>query len=99
MSKNVSSASKTTGAYGVSLPLSTEMPTNKDKELTNKLTECLKKYSVYESDSELMHRMDVLHKINTLFKDWIKKISVSKVNILPFLYSAIITIFSNNFIY
>jgi len=48
------------------------------KELTEKLEETLKKYSVFESDSELRHRMDVLHKINSLFKDWIKRISVSK---------------------
>ena len=68
----------TTKSYGVSVPLSTEYPTLKDKELTDKLEETLKKYSVFESDSELRHRMEVLHKINSLFKDWIKKISVSK---------------------
>ncbi len=67
-------------SYGVSVPLSTDYPTLKDKELTEKLEETLKKYSVFESDSELRHRMDVLHKINTLFKDWIKKISISKVS-------------------
>ena len=67
-------------SYGVSVPLSTEFPTIKDKELTDKLEETLKKYSVFESDSELRHRMDVLHKINTLFKDWIKQISISKVS-------------------
>ena len=68
----------TTKSYGVSVPLSTEFPTLKDKELTDKLEETLRKYSVFESDSELRHRMEVLHKINSLFKDWIKKISVSK---------------------
>ena len=71
-------------SYGVSLPLSVEYPTLKDKELTEKLEESLKKYSVFESDSELRHRMDVLHKINTLFKDWIKTISMSKVSIKIF---------------
>lgn len=70
-----------TKSYGVSLPLSTELPTNKDKELTEKLQECLKKYAVFETDSELRHRMDVLHRINTLFKDWIQSISMSKVNL------------------
>jgi poly(A) polymerase len=71
-------SSMTTKSYGVSVPLSTEYPTLKDKELTDKLEETLKKYSVFESDSELRHRMDVLHKINSLFKDWIKRTSVSK---------------------
>ena len=65
-------------SYGVSDPLSTEYPTQKDKELTEKLEETLRKYNVFESDTELRHRMDVLHKINQLFKDWIKQISISK---------------------
>ncbi len=68
-----------TKSWGVSVPLSTEYPSLKDKELTEKLEESLRKYNVFESDSELRHRMDVLHKINTLFKDWIKQISISKV--------------------
>ena len=70
-----------TKSYGVSQPLSLEFPTLKDKELTEKLEESLKKYNVFESESELRHRMEVLHKINTLFKDWIKKITVSKVKL------------------
>jgi poly(A) polymerase Pap1 len=68
-------------SYGVSVPLSVENPSVKDIELTEKLEETLRKYSVFESDSELRHRMDVLYKINTLFKDWIKNISISKVGI------------------
>ena len=68
----------TTRSYGVSDPLSVEFPTTKDKELTEKLEETLRKYNVFESDTELRHRMDVLHKINQLFKDWIKQISLSK---------------------
>ena len=64
--------------FGVTETISTEFPTLKDKELTDKLEETLRKYAVFESDSELRQRMDVLHKINQLFKDWIKKISVSK---------------------
>ena len=69
---------KTTRSYGVSDPLSVEFPTTKDKELTDKLEETLRKYNVFESDTELRHRMDVLHKINQLFKDWIKQISILK---------------------
>ncbi len=54
----------------------------KDKELTEKLEETLRKYSVFESESELRHRMDVLHKINSLYKDWIKAISLVKVKLI-----------------
>ncbi len=67
--------------WGVSVPLSTEYPSLRDKELTDRLEESLRKYNVFESDSELRHRMDVLHRINTLFKDWIKQISISKVSV------------------
>jgi poly(A) polymerase len=69
----------TTRTYGVSAPLSVETPTQRDKDLTQKLEETLQPYNVFETFSELGHRMDVLHKINTLFKDWIKTISMSKV--------------------
>lgn len=65
-------------SYGVSMPLSTDFPTMRDKELTEKLEETLRKYSVFESDAELRHRMDVLHKINALYKGWIKQMSVCK---------------------
>lgn len=52
----------------------------RDKELTTKLEETLRKYAVFETDSELRHRMDVLHKINTLYKNWIRQISVKSKN-------------------
>jgi len=65
-------------SYGVSQPISLDYPTLRDKELTEKLEEALRKYNVFESDSELRHRMDVLQRINRLFKDWIKNISISK---------------------
>ena len=68
--------------FGISSPVSLEVPTYRDQELTRKLEESLRKYNVFESDSELRHRMNVLHKINSLFKNWIKTISISKV-LLP----------------
>ncbi len=71
---------QTTKTYGVSVPLSTEFPTLRDKELTEKLDECLRKYNVFETESELRHRMDVLHKINSLYRNWIKTISIAKVS-------------------
>ncbi len=67
-----------TRSYGVSQPISLDYPTLRDRELTDKLEETLRKYNVFESDSELRQRMDVLQKINQLFKEWIKNISISK---------------------
>lgn len=81
MSSTASVDNGNSKTYGVSMPLSTDYPTLRDKELTEKLEESLKKYGVFETDAELRHRMDVLHKINTLYKNWIKTISMSKVYI------------------
>ena len=75
-----SSINTPTRTYGVSQPLSTEFPTMRDKELTEALERTLRTYSVFETESELRHRMDVLHKINSLYRNWIKTISMSKVN-------------------
>lgn len=69
------------GGYGVTDPVSTKPPDPKDNELTKKLEEQLKQYNVFESDADLRHRMEVLHKIDSLFKEWIKKISINKVYI------------------
>ncbi len=68
-------------SYGVSVPLSSDHPTQKDNDLTAKLEDTLRKYNIFETDSELRHRMDVLYKINGLFKEWIKRISINKVKL------------------
>jgi poly(A) polymerase len=75
----MSTSTSSIKAYGVSEALSTKPPDQKDIELTKRLEECLRNYDVFESESELQHRMNVLHKINILFKDWIKQILLSKV--------------------
>ena len=78
MQLNESSTRAVNRSYGVSDPLSVEYPALKDKELTDKLKESLRKYNVFESDTDLRHRMDVLKRINQLFTEWIKQISISK---------------------
>lgn len=75
----MSTSTSSNKAYGVSAPLSTNPPDQKDIELTKRLEEFLRNFDVFESESELQHRMNVLHKINILFKEWIKQISLSKV--------------------
>jgi poly(A) polymerase Pap1 len=72
-----------TRSYGVSLPLSVDYPTLKDKDMSEKLDETLRKYCVFETDMEYRHRMEVLQKINTLYKNWIRTISINKVLTQP----------------
>lgn len=64
--------------YGVSDPVSTKGPDEQDNILTRKLEESLKPFNVFESESDLRHRMEVLKKICSLFKEWIKKVTISK---------------------
>ena len=70
--------SPTMKVYGVTDPVSTKGPDPKDIELTKKLEDSLKPFNVFESESDLRHRMEVLSKISSLFKEWIKKVIVSK---------------------
>ncbi|KAH7722431.1 poly(A) polymerase gamma-like protein [Aphelenchoides avenae] len=65
--------------YGVSQPICTKSPTERDLRLTKELDECLKSYHVFETEEELQQRLDVLRRINALVKQWVKKVSEGKV--------------------
>lgn len=66
---------------GVTSPISLDGPKPLDIKLTSKLEETMRPYGVFESEEELAHRMEVLHKINTFVKNWIKDVSRQKNNI------------------
>ncbi|KAK3092703.1 hypothetical protein FSP39_006186 [Pinctada imbricata] len=66
---------------GVTSPISLEGPKPFDIKLSQKLVEVLKPHGVFESDEELTHRMEVLHKVNTLVREWIKDVGRDKCNI------------------
>lgn len=72
----------TTFRYGITSPISEAGPTEDDLKRTEALDKCLRQYKVYESDDELNSRMEVLRKINTLVKEWVKQVSLSKVGVL-----------------
>ncbi|CAL8313814.1 unnamed protein product [Boreogadus saida] len=61
--------------YGITSPISLALPKEADLALTQKLTETLKPYGVFEEELELQRRILVLGKLNTLVKEWIKEIS------------------------
>uniref|UniRef100_A0AC34FYZ2 Polynucleotide adenylyltransferase n=1 Tax=Panagrolaimus sp. ES5 TaxID=591445 RepID=A0AC34FYZ2_9BILA len=64
--------------YGVSQPISMELPTASELELTKSLEFELKAKNVYESEQELEIRLEVLRRINALVKAWVKHVSVQK---------------------
>ncbi|KAI0977850.1 hypothetical protein GJ496_000279 [Pomphorhynchus laevis] len=59
-------------------PLSTKEPSTTDIQLTDLLSKTLVSYNIYDTNEEMSHRMSVLSRINQLFNDWIKEISLVK---------------------
>lgn len=57
--------------YGITDPISEDLPNQADFIQTRKLTDCLKSYGVFEDDLELQHRYDIVvlfhyvHLVNT----------------------------------
>ncbi|CAH1388685.1 unnamed protein product [Nezara viridula] len=49
-----------------------------DYQKTNELVETLKPYNVMETEEELNHRMEILSKLNSLVKEWIREVSISR---------------------
>lgn len=66
---------------GVTSPISLEGPKPLDEKLTDKLESTMRPFGVFESDEELAQRMEVLHKVNMLVKEWIRDVSRRKNNI------------------
>uniref|UniRef100_A0A4W6DAL5 Poly(A) polymerase n=1 Tax=Lates calcarifer TaxID=8187 RepID=A0A4W6DAL5_LATCA len=64
--------------YGITDPISEDLPNQADFIQTRKLTDCLKSYGVFEDDLELQHRYDikVVKKLELLFKEWLKEMCV-----------------------
>ncbi|XP_026701063.1 poly(A) polymerase gamma [Athene cunicularia] len=69
-------------SYGVTSPISLAAPKDLDCVHTQKLTEVLKPFGVFEDQEELIHRLVVLDKLNKLVKEWIVELGESK-NLSP----------------
>ncbi|XP_048736454.1 poly(A) polymerase type 3-like isoform X4 [Ostrea edulis] len=65
---------------GITSPISLDGPKPVDLKLSQKLEEAMGPHGVFESEAEMSHRMEVLHKINTLVREWIKDVSRQKNN-------------------
>lgn len=63
---------------GMTSAISTAMPKPEDLQRTKDLEASLEPYKVFENEQELNHRMEILAKLNTLVKQWVKDVSVSK---------------------
>ncbi|XP_069625001.1 poly(A) polymerase gamma isoform X1 [Ranitomeya imitator] len=64
--------------FGITSPISWTGPKDIDYLYTQKLTEAMRPFGVFEDDNELRHRMFVLGKLNNLVKEWIADIGECK---------------------
>lgn len=63
---------------GLTSAISMAMPKPEDLERTIDLEKALEPYNVFENEQELNHRMEILAKLNTLVKQWVKDVSIQK---------------------
>lgn len=75
---NTTSGGQPAKQLGMTSAISLAEPRPEDLQRTEELRKSLEPYNVFESQDELNHRMEILAKLNTLVKQWVKEISVSK---------------------
>lgn len=63
---------------GMTSAISLAVPKVEDIQRTTDLERSLEPFKVIETEQELNHRMEILAKLNTLVKQWVKDVSVSK---------------------
>lgn len=64
--------------FGMTSAISLATPKQEDIQQTADLEKVLEPYNVIENEQELNHRMEILAKLNTLVKQWVKDVSISK---------------------
>ncbi|XP_071330350.1 poly(A) polymerase type 3-like isoform X2 [Trachinotus anak] len=59
--------------YGITGPISEDLPQEADLSQTRKLIDSLKSYGVFEDDFELQHRAKVVKRLESLYTEWLKE--------------------------
>lgn len=72
---NNNSSNKT---HGMTSAISLAEPKPEDLVKTEELRKSLESYNVFEEELELNHRVEILAKLDTLVKQWIRDVSISK---------------------
>ncbi|XP_040898818.1 poly(A) polymerase type 3-like [Toxotes jaculatrix] len=58
--------------YGITGPISEDLPEEEDLIQSRKLSESLKAYDIFEDDLQLRHRENVVKRLESVYKDWLK---------------------------
>uniref|UniRef100_A0A182JFJ5 Poly(A) polymerase n=1 Tax=Anopheles atroparvus TaxID=41427 RepID=A0A182JFJ5_ANOAO len=75
---NGSGGGSSTRTLGMTSAISTAEPKPEDFQKTKELEKSLEPYNVFETEAELNHRMEILAKLNTLVKQWVRDVSIAK---------------------
>uniref|UniRef100_A0A669CBJ2 Poly(A) polymerase n=1 Tax=Oreochromis niloticus TaxID=8128 RepID=A0A669CBJ2_ORENI len=62
--------------YGLTGPISEDLPEEENLIQTRKLLDTMKSYNVYENNLEFEHRERVFRRLESLFRDWLKEICI-----------------------
>jgi poly(A) polymerase len=65
-------------SYGITNPISTKCAEPADILATQNLEETLRSCDYFESEAELTHRYNVMAKLDTLVRQWIREVSLAK---------------------
>lgn len=67
--------------YGMTDPISMDAPTPADIESTEKLQKILRDdFDLFETEAESQHREEVLGRLDQIAKEWVKAVSLRKVD-------------------
>lgn len=72
------SGGASTKTLGMTSAISTAEPKPEDLQKTKELEKSLEPFNVFEAEEELNHRMEILAKLNTLVKQWVRDVSIAK---------------------
>ncbi|GAB0097190.1 Poly(A) polymerase [Sergentomyia squamirostris] len=64
--------------FGMTSAISMAGPKPEDFDLSKELEKTLQPFNVFETESELNHRMEILAKLNTLVKQWVRDCSIAR---------------------
>ncbi|XP_040895412.1 poly(A) polymerase type 3-like [Toxotes jaculatrix] len=59
--------------YGITGPISEDLPEEGDLIQTRKLSESLQAYDVFEDNLQLRHRENVVKRLESVYKDWLRE--------------------------
>uniref|UniRef100_A0A3Q2X6H2 Poly(A) polymerase alpha-like n=1 Tax=Haplochromis burtoni TaxID=8153 RepID=A0A3Q2X6H2_HAPBU len=62
--------------YGLTGPISEDLPEEENLIQTRKLLDTMKSYNVYENNLELENRERVVKRLESLFRDWLKEMCI-----------------------